>query len=448
MSIENYLNKGENILAECKVGMITFYATNERVIKGVGNKYSHLNYSDVSSLSKHNDRLKNIFSGIGTFIMGLITASAMGLGWVGAGVPAWMSVLIVLILVLGGIGMIIMGILNMGGMKYYKFESSKLGWTEKEQWKITGIDTEPVKNFIRVVEEHLGTQEFPATRSPELLKGFEVVEEHLGTQEFLGLVHVLREIGYKTFKKGTLMPCDLVAEGKKYYGCEATFYFIYKESFSEEEFEKYITSIENFVKTRPTGLLDSLLQFVIASEKGFPSSFAEKVSKVTKKFNTPIYYVVLFDLSNNKMVFPNAGIIGSLAPRVSMNDLQKLEKIKLREVPVAGTHFCPKCGINVETQRFCPKCKRDLITGDTGKKTDSETKDIISLIANVFIPGVGTIIHGETMRGVVQLVLGIFGIITLILLIGFLIMPLIWLWAVIDGIFFVMKKELIFPSLK
>ncbi len=273
--------------------------------------------------------------------------------------------------------------------------------------------------------------------------------EKIIDQEFPGLVHVLREIGYKTFKKGTLMPCDLVAEGKKYYGCEATFYFIYKESFSEEEFEKYITSIEKFVKkTRPTGLLGSLLQFVIASEKGFPSSFAEKVSKVTKKFNTPIYYVVLFDLSNNKMVFPNAGIIGSLAPRVSMNDLQKLEKIKLREVPVAGTHFCPKCGINVETQRFCPKCKRDLITGDTGKKTDSETKDIISLIANVFIPGVGTIIHGETMRGVVQLVLGIFGIITLILLIGFLIMPLIWLWAVIDGIFFVMKKELIFPSLK
>ncbi len=63
-----------------------------------------------------------------------------------------------------------------------------------------------------------------------------------------------------------------------------------------------------------------------------------------------------------------------------------------------------------------------------------QNKALLVLILNILIPGVGTIIYGETQRGVIQLVLYILGWILTIILIGPIISLGAWIWSLIDGI--------------
>ncbi len=63
-----------------------------------------------------------------------------------------------------------------------------------------------------------------------------------------------------------------------------------------------------------------------------------------------------------------------------------------------------------------------------------QSKALLVLILNILIPGVGTIIYGETQRGVIQLVLYIVGWVLTIILIGAIISLGAWIWSLIDGI--------------
>ncbi len=63
-----------------------------------------------------------------------------------------------------------------------------------------------------------------------------------------------------------------------------------------------------------------------------------------------------------------------------------------------------------------------------------QSKALLVLILNIFIPGVGTIIYGETQRGIIQLVLYIVGWFLAIILIGYLLVLGAWIWSLIDGI--------------
>ncbi len=65
---------------------------------------------------------------------------------------------------------------------------------------------------------------------------------------------------------------------------------------------------------------------------------------------------------------------------------------------------------------------------------DKKTLAIVALIVNLLIPGVGTIIWGETKTGVIQLILYIVGWLLLIVLIGVLVMLASWIWALVSSI--------------
>lgn len=152
-NIEEYLTEGETILAECKSTgtVITFYATDKRIIRVAGKDISQLDYSNKTSLSEAKERLVTIASGVGTFFMGLFLGGAIGAGFMPA---SGIASLIVIFLILGGIAAIIIGII---GIKYYQFESPKISGLEKGQWKIKGADDKSVKNFVAVVKERLET---------------------------------------------------------------------------------------------------------------------------------------------------------------------------------------------------------------------------------------------------------------------------------------------------
>ena len=56
------------------------------------------------------------------------------------------------------------------------------------------------------------------------------------------------------------------------------------------------------------------------------------------------------------------------------------------------------------------------------------------LLGFVGICGIGRLYIGSTGVGLAQLVLVLIGYATMFILIGFVIVPIVWLWAFIDGI--------------
>ena len=73
-------------------------------------------------------------------------------------------------------------------------------------------------------------------------------------------------------------------------------------------------------------------------------------------------------------------------------------------------------------------------TQDPMNTQPDQNKALLVLILNILIPGVGTIIYGETQRGVIQLVLYVVGWILTAIYIGPVISLGAWIWSLIDGI--------------
>ena len=71
---------------------------------------------------------------------------------------------------------------------------------------------------------------------------------------------------------------------------------------------------------------------------------------------------------------------------------------------------------------------------------DNDTKNIVGLVVNLFFPGIGTIIWGDTKTGVIQLVLCVVGFFLSFVLIGIPIMIGVWIWALVCGIIKISKK--------
>ncbi len=67
-------------------------------------------------------------------------------------------------------------------------------------------------------------------------------------------------------------------------------------------------------------------------------------------------------------------------------------------------------------------------------KAPDQSKAILVLILNIVLPGVGTIIYGETTRGVIQLAIYIAGFILTFIVVGFFLIVGAWIWALVDGI--------------
>jgi TM2 domain-containing membrane protein YozV len=57
----------------------------------------------------------------------------------------------------------------------------------------------------------------------------------------------------------------------------------------------------------------------------------------------------------------------------------------------------------------------------------------VGVILSIFIPGLGTIVNGDTARGAIILGLYVFGWILTIILIGFPILIGTWVWGLVDG---------------
>lgn len=98
---------------------------------------------------------------------------------------------------------------------------------------------------------------------------------------------------------------------------------------------------------------------------------------------------------------------------------------------VVTTKFCPNCGSEIdEKAEICPKCgvRVKPVPIRTEKKSSG-----IAAIASFFIPGLGQIYNGQIGKGIMFIIISIiFGLLMLVL-IGFILLPLFWIYNIYDA---------------
>ena len=67
------------------------------------------------------------------------------------------------------------------------------------------------------------------------------------------------------------------------------------------------------------------------------------------------------------------------------------------------------------------------------KKKETEEKKILYTVASVFVPGLGQLLKGDTKKAAMFFVGYMMSIFLLILLIGFILVPLVWAYNVYDA---------------
>jgi len=83
--------------------------------------------------------------------------------------------------------------------------------------------------------------------------------------------------------------------------------------------------------------------------------------------------------------------------------------------------------------------KKKITSKVTAKKIMNKKPDktlaIIGLIVNIFIiPGLGSIIGGRTKTGIWQIVLTVISIPLMLIIIGFLLAFVVWIWGIVTGV--------------
>ena len=95
------------------------------------------------------------------------------------------------------------------------------------------------------------------------------------------------------------------------------------------------------------------------------------------------------------------------------------------------TKFCQSCGKNIDVNaEICPYCGFRVAA-----IVPSQKKDILlTAILSFFLPGLGHIYNGLTRKGISFLIVHIVSAFFTTIGIGFVLMFIVWVWALIDAI--------------
>ncbi len=120
-----------------------------------------------------------------------------------------------------------------------------------------------------------------------------------------------------------------------------------------------------------------------------------------------------------------------------------------REVDL-NTPFCPQCGFNFnQTEekpqtKFCQTCGKEInINAEicphcgvrvSGVSVNQEKSVALAAILSFLFPGLGHVYNGLTKKGISFIVAYIISAVLIFLLIGFVLVIIIWIWALIDSI--------------
>lgn len=104
----------------------------------------------------------------------------------------------------------------------------------------------------------------------------------------------------------------------------------------------------------------------------------------------------------------------------------------------SGVKFCFNCGNEIpEEFEFCPNCGQDLnssVVKSSAVTQPCEKNILLAIILSVFLPGLGQIYLGLDNKGAIFLIAYVVSVVLILVLIGFLLCFIIWIWALIDTI--------------
>ena len=105
------------------------------------------------------------------------------------------------------------------------------------------------------------------------------------------------------------------------------------------------------------------------------------------------------------------------------------------DAPARNIKYCTNCGCRLgDDFKFCPNCGYNL---NSPVKTQNitlkkEKSMLIAVILSVFLPGLGQIYLGLDNKGALLLIAYVVSAILILLLIGFILVIVIWIWALVD----------------
>ena len=101
--------------------------------------------------------------------------------------------------------------------------------------------------------------------------------------------------------------------------------------------------------------------------------------------------------------------------------------------------FCRNCGYKLTGDyKFCPECGYDLSGRVTANRSSvpsansGEKSLVLAVILSVIFPGLGQIYLGLNQKGILFIVGYIISAILIFLLIGFILVFVVWIWALVD----------------
>lgn len=101
--------------------------------------------------------------------------------------------------------------------------------------------------------------------------------------------------------------------------------------------------------------------------------------------------------------------------------------------------FCRNCGYELTGDyKFCPECGYDLSGRVTANRSSvpsansGEKSLVLAVILSVIFPGLGQIYLGLNQKGILFIVGYIISAILIFLLIGFILVFVVWIWALVD----------------
>lgn len=101
--------------------------------------------------------------------------------------------------------------------------------------------------------------------------------------------------------------------------------------------------------------------------------------------------------------------------------------------------FCRNCGYKLTGDyKFCPECGYDLSGRVTANRSSvpsvnsGEKNLVLAVILSVIFPGLGQIYLGLNQKGILFIVGYIISAVLILLLIGFLLVLVVWIWALVD----------------
>ena len=152
--------------------------------------------------------------------------------------------------------------------------------------------------------------------------------------------------------------------------------------------------------------------------------------------------------------------------------VDEVERVEVNEVPpediievktVNNSKFCPNCGAEIVAETpFCPQCGFKLNQDEApqtkfcqscGKKINinaeicphcgvrvsappvSQEKNVaLAAILSFLFPGLGHLYNGLTTKGISFIIAYIVSLVLIVLVIGFVLVFIVWIWALFDAI--------------